>query len=315
MTTEVFPLNEDGPKGLQKIWRKFTLMTERIEARSPVSGEVIIPLYREEPAKLPDGALDEGWFGTRLLRSPVDVFSLVVNGTVVEIPVPKEFRFSSVVLKTYFPEEAKLPVGEHDRWEAVFRKANERGDMILDATTGLPSLRTRKIVSAGDRIANFDVLTGDLVLVDRMSYNFVRPKVGDPFVFATKNIPALATDGKPQDLYYIKRLVGIPGDTLQVKGPVLLRNGAPISGKPAFAKNNTRRTELEYYGYSPAAGNTPLAPLDRPRRLPPASYFAMGDNSGGSYDSRGWGYVPEKEIVGRGFFILYPFTRRWGPAE
>ena len=315
MTTEVFPLDEDGPKGLTKLWRKFTLMTQRIEARATASGEVRIPLYREEPAKLPEGALDEGWFGTRLLRSPLDVYSLMVDGTVVEIPVPKEFKFTSVVLKTYFPEEAKLPIGENDRWATVLRKANERGDIVTDALTGVPCLRTRKAVARGDRIANFDVLTGDMVLVDRMSYNFVRPKTGDPFVFAVKNIPGLAINGEPQDLYYIKRLAGTPGDTLQVKEPVRYRNDAPISGRPAFEKNNARRTELEYYGYRSGLGGYSLAPLDAPRRLPPGSYFAMGDNSGGSYDSRGWGYVPEKEIIGRGFFILYPFTRRWGPAE
>jgi signal peptidase I len=315
MTTEVFPLDEDGPNGLHKLWRKFTLMTERIEARAPESGEVLIPLFRSEPVKSSEDALDEGWFGTRLLRSPVDVYSLQVDNSVVEIPVPKEFKFLSVVLKTYFPEEARLPVGENDRWDAVLRKAAARRDFVVSPATGLTCLRTRKTVAKGERVANFDVLTGDMVLVDRMSYNFVRPKAGDPFVFAVKNIPGLAVNGKPQDLYYIKRLAGTPGDTLQVKDSVLYRNGAPISGKPAFDKNNAQRTDLEYYGYRPGAADTSLAPLDKPRHLPPASYFAMGDNSGGSYDSRGWGYVPEKEIVGRGFFILYPFTRRWGPAE
>jgi signal peptidase I len=49
--------------------------------------------------------------------------------------------------------------------------------------------------------------------------------------------------------------------------------------------------------------------------VPKDSYFAMGDNSPNSYDSRGWGFVPKGEVIGKAVFILYPFTRRWGCAK
>jgi len=49
--------------------------------------------------------------------------------------------------------------------------------------------------------------------------------------------------------------------------------------------------------------------------VPPRKFVALGDNSGNSLDSRYWGFVPEKAVIGKAFFIYYPFTRRWGVAE
>ena len=49
--------------------------------------------------------------------------------------------------------------------------------------------------------------------------------------------------------------------------------------------------------------------------VPDDAYVALGDNSGHSYDSRGWGYVPESMTVGRPVMIFYPFTKRFGLAE
>ena len=89
--------------------------------------------------------------------------------------------------------------------------------------------------------------------VDRFSYNFISPKPGDPFVFHTGGIPDLKTtlpDGTvvQMDEYYIKRLVGAPGDVLEVRPPALYRNGAPNTGAAAFDKN--ARQEGNYPGYT-----------------------------------------------------------------
>ncbi len=82
------------------------------------------------------------------------------------------------------------------------------------------------------------MVTGDQLFVDRFSYHFVKPKVGQGFVFFTGNIPGIASVMGEQ--YNIKRLVGVPGDTLQIKTPVLWRNGQPITGAAACAKNAQR---------------------------------------------------------------------------
>ncbi|MDR2981581.1 MAG: signal peptidase I [Puniceicoccales bacterium] len=317
MTAKVHPLDESNQSPVEKAWMKLTQWASTIEVRSPQAGEVLIPLNGDGTlVRLPNG-LDRGIFNTGILKSPNYVFALHVGmDKRVPIEVPQEFNFTSVVLHTYFPEEAAISTeSENMRWSLVLKNARQRGDIISNPF-GHIFLRTRREVKANGRLVNFDVLTGDMVLVDRMSYHFVTPKLGDPFVFATKHIPGLNdNNGQPTDLYYIKRLVGLPGDTLQVKEPVLLRNGDKIAGKPAFDKNNERQTDLLYYGYQPIAGRESSYMLHAPQTIPEHHYFAMGDNSSNSWDSRGWGYVPEEEVIGRALFILYPFTSRWGLAE
>ena len=317
MTAEVYPLDADGPGGLAAIWRKLAFWTKRVEVRSPVAGEIMIPLgLGGTPSRIKEG-LDGGLFGTGLMSEPTDIYAIKVgNGDPLSVEVPRDFNFGNVILRTYFPEVARLPSGENDRWSIVMQQAQLRGDLLHDSRGGY-LLRTHKVVPAGGRVLHFDVLTGDMVLVDRMSYNFIRPQLGDSFVFETKNIPGLNANGK-QEIYYIKRLVGLPGDTLRVDEPRLLRNGVPITGKLAFDKNNARATEKEYYGYQTGAnlgGRMYGKPLQEDLRVPDGNYYAMGDNSGNSSDSRVWGFVPESSIIGRGFFILYPFSHRWGLVE
>jgi len=164
----------------------------------------------------------------------------------------------------------------------------------------------------------FDILTGDQLFVDRFSYHFVRPQVGQGFVFRTDNIDSpYMKDGRTLEQiqqYYIKRLVGVPGDTLEVREPALFRNGQPITGSVAFDANAHRLGE--YGGYSNSIVNDPgyLKPGEQ-MKVPPHKFFAMGDNSANSQDGRYWGFVPAKDVVGRPLFVYFPFTRHWGPAK
>jgi signal peptidase I len=178
-----------------------------------------------------------------------------------------------------------------------------------------------KKVRRGENFLSFDILTGDLLFVDRLSYNFVRPKVGSGFVFKTGNIEALKEE--EGDKYFVKRLVGVPGDVLEIRSPALLRNGRPIEGAAAFDKN--ARREGKYPGYTNNTGgprqadgmqsSDGLLPPGGTVTVPEHSFFALGDNSPRSKDSRFWGFVPEKDVVGRPLFIYYPLTSRWGPAR
>ena len=142
----------------------------------------------------------------------------------------------------------------------------------------------------------------------------MRPKVGQGFVFRTDRIQSeymRDRNGRQIEQYYIKRLVGTPGDTLEIREPVLYRNGAPVTGSMAFA-SNARRSD-NYKGYF----NISFGFLGKGDALtiPPGKYFAMGDNSGNSQDGRYWGFVPAKDVVGRPMVVYYPFTRHWGPAR
>jgi signal peptidase I len=95
-----------------------------------------------------------------------------------------------------------------------------------------------------------------------------------------------------------------------------MRNGAPITGSVAFDLN--ARMVSPYRGYANASHDDPRYSILFPGEtvtVPEHGYLAMGDNSHDSFDGRFWGYVPEKDVVGRPLFIYYPFTRRWGSRQ
>jgi signal peptidase I len=117
------------------------------------------------------------------------------------------------------------------------------------------------------------------------------------------------------DEFYIKRLIGVPGDVIEIRQPVLYRNGKPITGSVTFDLN-ARRVGL-YRGYFNKDSTTGALYLDKGQTLavPPGKFFALGDNSFNSSDGRYWGFVPAADVVGHPLFVYYPFTRRWGPGR
>lgn len=171
----------------------------------------------------------------------------------------------------------------------------------------------------GDIIARGYSNTGDHVLVDKFSYHFVSPKRADVFVFNTAGIPTrenLYRPGSPSQ-FYIKRLAGTPGDQLRIDPPALFVNGAAAQ-EPAFQRviaGTLEKPAEGYRGYSNAPENSTFRHLNSPKAtfdIPPKSYFALGDNSYQSSDSRDWGIVPERNVVGRGLMVYWPVTRHWG---
>jgi signal peptidase I len=220
--------------------------------------------------------------------------------------VPLDFDFDWAVYDAFFARET--PYSTHALVAEVQRKiqAREFEERVVNGQL-VRCIRTGKRVQAGERAISFDELTGDQLFVDRMSYHFIRPSVGSGFVFRTGNIPDIARQFGDQ--YYIKRLVGVPGDKLEIKGPVLHRNGAPIAGSSAFEAN--AKHHGNYSGYLAIGGLSPGKTVE----VPENNYFALGDNSGNSQDGRYWGFVPAKDVVGRPVFVYYPFTSRWGPAR
>lgn len=317
MTAKVYADNEPEPNAAKKIARKITLGASHLAPLSPASGEVLIPVllgYKGEVEASPvskNKALDDGILGTGILKGPADIHELFIGDTPAPVVTPAEFSFKDALLAAFFPAEAALKVTQQERWAAVIRNARERGDLLPSPDARFSALlRTRKTVTAGAPLLRFDVLTGDMVFVDRMTYNFTKPKLGDSFVFRTSLVPGFHP---PRDDFYIKRLVGLPGDKLRVEGRKLLRNGVPESGNAGFDFNNAGCRDLDYYGYTPDIGGK--YPLFDDYTVPAANYWAMGDNSANSSDSRYFGPVPEQAVVGRALFIIHPFTDRWGRAK
>lgn len=159
----------------------------------------------------------------------------------------------------------------------------------------------------GEIIARGAVDTGDQVFVDKVSYNFAKPHRGDVFVFRTNHIPGIREDPETGAPFYIKRLAGLPGDTLRITPPFLYINEKKAE---AYGFRRVMDAKFSYRGYAVGGSYLPQAGQSFP--VPEHNYFALGDNTHNSYDSRYWGPVPEENLVGRGLFVYWPFNRHWG---
>ena len=172
-------------------------------------------------------------------------------------------------------------------------------------------LRGGEHIRKGQLLASGIVRNGDHVLVDKFSYHFRRPVRGEVFVFTTKHIAGIQVPEEQGAQYYIKRLTGLPGDLLEVDSPKLLINGKPAAepGISRVASGERDKPVAGYRGYGFAemiGGNINKI------HLRPGDYFAMGDNSYNSSDSRAWGPVPERNLVGPGLACYWPLTRHFG---
>jgi signal peptidase I len=181
---------------------------------------------------------------------------------------------------------------------------------ILKGTFNVFAGRTYR---RGETIARGAIDTGDQVFVDKFSYNFVKPHRGDVFVFKTNHIPQIPEDPQTGAPFYIKRLGGTPRDTLRIDPPQLFVKG-PNEPRDHVADGFGFKRVISgkdgYKGYGP--GREYLARPDQTFVVPPDGYFALGDNSYNSYDSRYWGPVPDENLVGRGLFVYWPFLPHWG---
>lgn len=147
--------------------------------------------------------------------------------------------------------------------------------------------------------------TCDHVLCDRLSYFLRKPQRGEIVVFKTDNIPSC-----PPNTFYVKRLVGLPGDKLSIQPPYVVINGEKLVDPPIFKKIAEGQD-----GYSPfclSAGSFPGTLLSSPDdvvELGEDEYIVLGDNTRNSKDSRYFGPVPGKNIFGRVTKIYWPLNR------
>jgi signal peptidase I len=124
---------------------------------------------------------------------------------------------------------------------------------------------------------------GDRVLVNKLSYKLHDIHRGDVVVFSR---PPGEADTGIKDL--IKRVIGLPGETLEVRDCRVLINGQPL--EEPYVKSWSRTCTSE------------------PRTIGPKQIFVMGDNRDDSQDSRFFGPIDESLVVGRAFIIVWPLT-------
>lgn len=110
------------------------------------------------------------------------------------VRVPLDFDMDWALRDAFFPQDER-------RLDAIVAEKLARGEgaaaqiKTSQGAQAVRFVRTGKRVRAGERLLAFDILTGDQLFVDRVSYHFIRPQVGSGFVFRTRNIPDLARHG------------------------------------------------------------------------------------------------------------------------
>ena len=122
---------------------------------------------------------------------------------------------------------------------------------------------------------------GDFVIVNKLAYRLGEPSRGDVIVF--RYPPA------PEQEPYIKRIIGLPGDLVQITGRKVYINGGPLA-EP-------------YLGVATNQGGEWVVPA--------GSLFVMGDNRNSSSDSRAWGMVPFENVIGKALVVYWP-PGKWG---
>jgi len=317
MTGEVYHSEEDKPSALAKAFRFVGFGAKHYDVKAPASGELLIPMVQlgngvyqrfEQPAKV------KRYF---VINSPGVERRFYVGSENVSFKYPADFVLQREVIEILkdsgsvtpydgVPVQARLPASAFagSTTEVIYNPRTKRNMPVK-----LHLYKTGRRVEEGESLLSFDLMTGDQLFVDRMSYHFVSPKVGDGFVFKTDSIPNVR-----EDKFYIKRLAGTPGDTVRIDGKGLVINGEPAQGSIAFDKN--ANAEGDYDGYLTYAGSDDIRiDLSREVTIPDERYLALGDNSDNSADSRMWGFVPEEAVVGRPIMIYYPFTKRFGLAK
>lgn len=133
------------------------------------------------------------------------------------------------------------------------------------------------------------LLVGDRLLVEKMSYRFHDPERGDVVVFSAPDRMKELAPGFNQAL--IKRVIGLPGDSLEIVGGVIYINGQVLSE--------------DYTAGEPCLDYCDLEPTT----IPDDSYLVLGDNRNRSHDSRAWGYVPRENLIGRAWVRIWPVDR------
>jgi signal peptidase I len=197
----------------------------------------------------------------------------------------------------------------------------------LEGRAGLqPGLQS---FTKGDDIVKLKVSAGDHLFVDRLTYNFRPPNRGEIVVFETRGI-----DNLPPDQFYIKRLVGLGGETLSLQQdytvagspsfgtvPVghLVVNGQPLSAATPHFENvysfsGAHGTNVLHYKDGNYYGHALFGHLGPGQTFQVSSnrFFVMGDNTMNSLDSRYWGDFAAEQVIGKSFFVYWPITDRFG---
>lgn len=310
MNAITYSLDTEPQTIKEKVLNKLLRGSKNHYLEATSDGRVSIPLFSLTPYSKDASLRAQGfvrfryvkgkkWFG--LLPATYKQYEILVGNEPVTLNVPLDFSLDDVILKTYFPQ--------YTSFNELINEYNLKGR--IDATKDVRHLiKTRIIAKKGDPLISFDITLGDALFVNRVSYHFKKPKVGDPFVFKTSKMEISEKIKQSLgDKYFIKRIGGIGGENISIVDGVLFSNDKPRVEVDAFLANQNK--DGEYKGYWAVGKLANEASF----KIPEGHYFALGDNSYNSSDSRYFGTVSKGAVVGKACFIYYPFTKRWGLSK
>lgn len=143
-------------------------------------------------------------------------------------------------------------------------------------------------VNGNSMFPNFE--NKEFLLTDKLTYQFRDPERGEVVVFRAPPSEPCAED----ECEYIKRVIGLPGETIMIQNNRVFINGVPL-------EENYLPPDLPTQPGSFISG--------RPLTIPPEKYALLGDNRPHSRDSREFGFIDKREIVGRAFLVYWPPER------
>lgn len=169
------------------------------------------------------------------------------------------------------------------------------------ATAGVLAFGIRTFVAEARYIPSSSMVStleiNDRLIIEKVSYHFRSPERGDVVVFN----PTQALQEQNFKDAFIKRVIGLPGEKVELKEGRVYINDQPLEEK----YTDGQKTQILPGMCAPL----PQAYLDQPVIIPVNSYLVLGDNRNNSYDGRCWGVVPQDKLIGRAVVRFWPFNR------
>ena len=179
-------------------------------------------------------------------------------------------------------------LGESPWWLRLWH--GQRENLAIVAIALIAALLLRTLVAEPRYIPSDSMVptlvAGDRLVVEKVSYYFRPPTTGDIVVFDPPK--QLQIQGYAKNQAFIKRIIGQPGDVVNVQNGKVYLDDRPLT--------EDYIADFPEYTWGP-------------RQVPQANFFVMGDNRNNSNDSHIWGFLPEKNIIGRACFRFWPPER------
>ncbi len=178
------------------------------------------------------------------------------------------------------PEKKPQTENEENSWLEI---AKTLGTAVILAFGIRTFVAEARYIPSASMVPTLEI--NDRLIIEKVSYRFQEPQRGDVVVFKP-------TERLVQENYkgaaFIKRIIGLPGDKIEVKGGRVYVDDRPLQEKYI--------AEDPQYDYGPVI-------------VPEDSYLVLGDNRNNSYDSHSWGFVPREKLIGKAFVRFWPLNR------